>query len=58
MTSSGLVVSTTNDDVDGDTSSVAALEANPGGDGEISLREAVIATNNTGGADSVCLCRI
>ncbi len=39
-------VTTTNDFVNGDTSSIAALVANQGGDG-ISLREAIEAANNT-----------
>lgn len=38
----------TDDVLNGDTSSIAALQADDGGDG-ISLREAVIAANNTGG---------
>ena len=42
-----LEVTTTNDKNDGDTSSIAALLGNRGTDGEISLREAIIATNNT-----------
>ena len=42
-----LVVDTTADVADGNTSSVAALLANKGLDGKISLREAIIATNNT-----------
>lgn len=36
-----------NDVIDGDTSGIAALQANPGRDGTISLREAVAAANNT-----------
>ena len=43
-------VTTTSDVVDGDTSSIAALHGNPGGDGRISLREAIIAVNNTPGS--------
>ncbi|MGW8255955.1 MAG: beta strand repeat-containing protein, partial [Thermoguttaceae bacterium] len=48
----------TNSDVnDGDTSSVEALYANKGADGKISLREAIIAANNTdngvGGGDRI-----
>ncbi|MCA9063977.1 MAG: right-handed parallel beta-helix repeat-containing protein, partial [Planctomycetaceae bacterium] len=42
-----LTVTTTNDTNDGDTSSIAALLGNRGADGKISLREAIIATNNT-----------
>ena len=41
---------TTNDDIaDGDTSSIAALLADQGADGTISLREAILATNATAG---------
>jgi len=40
-----IVVANTSDEVDGDTSSAAALQANPGPDG-ISLREAIMATNS------------
>ncbi|WNM63854.1 DUF4347 domain-containing protein [Candidatus Nitrospira neomarina] len=43
-----LTVDTTSDTADGDTSSIAALLADKGFDGFISLREAIIATNNTG----------
>ena len=50
-----LIVDTTGDVLDGDTSSVSALLANKGADGFISLREAVIATNNTTGADTILL---
>ena len=42
-----LVVDTTSDVSDGDTSSIAALLAAKGADGLISLREAITATNNT-----------
>jgi CSLREA domain-containing protein len=42
-----LWVTTTNDLADGDTSSIFNLLANRGSDGEISLREAIEATNNT-----------
>jgi Cadherin-like/Cadherin domain/Right handed beta helix region len=42
-----LVVDTTLDSADGDTSSIAALYANKGADGKISLREAILAANNT-----------
>ncbi len=42
-----IVVNTTSDIADGDTSSIAALKANPGADGLVSLREAITATNNT-----------
>jgi trimeric autotransporter adhesin len=42
-----LVVDTTSDASDGDTSSIAALWNNKGTDGRISLREAILASNNT-----------
>ncbi|MCA9208003.1 MAG: DUF4347 domain-containing protein, partial [Planctomycetales bacterium] len=42
-----LTVDTTSDVTDGDTSSIAALLANKGADGYISLREAITAANNT-----------
>ena len=47
-----LTVNSSLDLVDGDTSSVAALINSPGADG-ISLREAIVASNNTDGADTV-----
>ena len=46
-------VTTASDTSDGDTSSIAALLGNRGADGEISLREAILATNNTVGADTI-----
>lgn len=42
-----LTVSTTADVSDGDTSSISALIGNKGADGAISLREALLAANNT-----------
>jgi hypothetical protein len=51
--SATLTVNTTSDVADGDTSSIAALIANPGPDGKISLREAITAANNTAGADQI-----
>jgi trimeric autotransporter adhesin len=42
-----IVVDTTSDVVDGDTSSIAALQASKGADGSISLREALLAANTT-----------
>jgi parallel beta-helix repeat protein len=48
-----LLVTTTDDTVGGNTASVPALIAAPGGDGRISLREAITAANNTPGADTV-----
>lgn len=47
-----LVVTTTSDATNGDTSSVAALSANPGPDG-VSLREAIVATNNDLGIHTI-----
>jgi fibronectin-binding autotransporter adhesin len=47
-----ITLSTTLDEVDGNTSSIADLIANPGGTG-ISLREAIIATNNTASDDII-----
>ena len=48
-----LTVGTNTDIIDGDTSSVFALAANPGDDGRVSLREAITAANNTPGADTI-----
>ena len=48
-----LVVTTTADTVDGNTTSTSALVATPGADGRISLREAILATNATPGADTI-----
>ncbi len=42
-----LTVNTTNDVLDGDATSIATLLSTPGLDGVISLREAIIAANNT-----------
>ncbi len=51
-----VTVSTTGDVVDApDLSSIAALIANPGPDGQISLREAVLASNNSGGSNVINL---
>jgi len=44
-----VTVTTTADTVDGTTTSIAALQANRGADGQISLREAVTAAINTAG---------
>lgn len=54
--SAALVVDTTSDVADGTTTSISALLANRGADGRISLREAILAANNTanvGGADRI-----
>jgi hypothetical protein len=48
-----VVVDSTTDNADGDTSSIAALIASPGADGVIGLREAITAANNTTGADEI-----
>ncbi len=48
-----LTVSTTADTIDGTTTSVAALLANRGADGKISLREAITAANNTAGVTTI-----
>ncbi|MGB7307177.1 MAG: DUF4347 domain-containing protein, partial [Burkholderiaceae bacterium] len=48
-----LVVTTTAFVADGDTSSVNALLANRGADGEIGLQEAIDATNNTAGLNTI-----
>ena len=50
---SAVAVNTANDVLDGDTSSIANLIANPGADGVISLREAIKAANNTPGLDTI-----
>ena len=49
-----LVVSTTDDEVNGDTLSPCALIANPGPDG-ISLREALVAANNATGFGTITI---
>ena len=54
-TADALIVDTTNDTLDGDTSSVGNLIASKGADGFISLREAIIATNNTAGHQGIYL---
>ncbi|MGZ4371764.1 MAG: InlB B-repeat-containing protein [Gaiellaceae bacterium] len=54
VSSSVVVVTTKADVANGDVSSVAALNANPGSDG-ISLREALEATDATGGSATVYL---
>ncbi|WP_316860904.1 DUF4347 domain-containing protein [uncultured Cohaesibacter sp.] len=50
-----ITVTTTDDTVDGDTSSISALLSDMGDDGAISLREALIAANNTTGSDTIIL---
>ena len=52
---SAIIVSTTDDVVDGDTSSVTNLLASKGADTNISLREAIIATNNAGTHQTIFL---
>ena len=48
----GVTVGNALDVVDGDTTSIASLIATPGADG-VSLREAVVASNNTPGLDRI-----
>ncbi len=48
-TAIGVTVTTTSDAADGDTSSIAALTSSPGADGVVSLREAIMAVNNSSG---------
>jgi predicted outer membrane repeat protein len=50
-----VTVTTTNDVVDGDTTSIAGLLANKGSDGRISLREAIIAANANSDVDEIIL---
>ncbi|NOQ42682.1 MAG: DUF4347 domain-containing protein, partial [Desulfuromusa sp.] len=50
-----LTVTTTEDVVDGDTSSISNLLLDKGSDNFISLREAIIATNSDIGADTIVL---
>ena len=48
-----VTVSTATDFADGDTSSISSLIASPGSDGSISLREAITASENTPGLDTI-----
>jgi hypothetical protein len=48
-----VTVDSTTDVNDGDTSSISALIADPGLDDVISLREAIVAANNTSDADTI-----
>lgn len=50
-----ITVTTTDDVVDGDAdlSSVTALQLTPGSDGQVSLREAILAAKNGAGADTI-----
>jgi len=48
-----IAVSTNADILDGDISSIENLIGRPGDDGAISLREAIIAANNTAGDDTI-----
>ncbi|RLS51385.1 MAG: DUF4347 domain-containing protein [Planctomycetota bacterium] len=54
-TSAALIVDTTSDLIGGDTSSITNLLLNKGADNKISLREAIIAANNTAGHDGILL---
>lgn len=51
----GLAITSTSDAADGDTASLARLAAQPGADGAISLREALLAANATTGTDPITL---
>jgi uncharacterized repeat protein (TIGR01451 family) len=53
ITQETVVVDSTTDISDGDTSSISALNANPGADGVIGLREAITAANSTPGLDTI-----
>jgi uncharacterized repeat protein (TIGR01451 family) len=48
-----VTVNTANDVFDGDVTSLTQLANSPGVDGLISLREAIVATNNTTGPDTI-----
>jgi len=48
-----ITVGTAVDLVDGNTTSISALIASPGNDGAISLREALTASDNTAGTDTI-----
>jgi len=48
-----VAVNTLSDVADGDTSSISVLLANPGADGEISLREALTAANAQGSSETI-----
>ncbi len=50
-----VTVTTTNDVVDGTVTSIAALLANKGADGRISLREAILAANASSDIDEILL---
>jgi VCBS repeat-containing protein/predicted outer membrane repeat protein len=50
-----VTVTTTNDVVDGTVTSIAALIANQGADGRISLREAILAANANADVDEIIL---
>lgn len=56
-TQASITVETASDTSDGDTTSLSTLLANKGADGLVSLREAILAANNTangaGGADRI-----
>ncbi|PNY36817.1 hypothetical protein C2E31_10670, partial [Rhodopirellula baltica] len=49
-----ITVTTFADELDGNTTDISSLQASSGGSG-ISLREAIIAANNTAGADTIIL---
>ncbi|MEZ5658199.1 MAG: DUF4347 domain-containing protein [Burkholderiaceae bacterium] len=53
LADSDIWVTTSADTLDGNTASLADLQSNRGADGRISLREAIIAANNTVGANEI-----
>lgn len=58
MTPATITVTTFNNTVDAPsatTDTIAQLRASPGGDGKISLREAIYAANNTGELNTIIL---
>src|SRR5688572_25283233 len=50
---SAVVITNSTDDMGGDTRSIDALIRDPGADRSISLREAILASNNTPGANHI-----
>ena len=53
MLSAVMVTTASDTSNNGDTSSIEALLADPGSDGKISLREAILAANSSGGANTI-----
>jgi pimeloyl-ACP methyl ester carboxylesterase len=48
-----ITVNTTNEVIDGDTSSISGLKSNPGANSEISFPEALLAVNNSGPGNTI-----